>query len=291
MKNGLDVLLLEDSVDDAKLVERALHGGGVECKVRRAGGRHAFLDALKETPDVILADYRLPDFDGRSALRICLERAPNTPFIVVTGTLPDEAGVELIREGAADYILKDRLSRLADAVKRALEASHLKEAQREAEERFKLLFTEARDGIVLIDAKTGLTVECNAAFEHQTGQTLAALRAIPVWNLRPPPLRAAAQHDYEQVAKRGEDSNAELEFRRPDGTDLAVELRSKLVALRDKRYVLSISRDISERRVAESRLQEQLDELRRFQKVSVDREIRMQELEADIARLKGERNR
>ena len=120
----LDILFLEDDECDASLVEFALRSGGLEFTQRRAGGRSAFVRALDERiPDVVLADYNLPDFDGRAALKLVRERAPHTPVIIVTGVMPDGAAVELLRDGAADYILKDRLSRLAPAISRALEAA------------------------------------------------------------------------------------------------------------------------------------------------------------------------
>jgi PAS domain S-box-containing protein len=283
---ALDVLILEDAAGDAKLVERALRAGGVEFAARRTEGREDFHKALLERrPDAILADYKLPEFDGLAALRMARELYPDTPVIIVTGTLSDEAAVQLLREGAADYILKDRLSRLAPAVRRAIDEARIEAARREAEEKYRVLFTEARDGIALLDPESGAIADCNPEFERQTGRTLLQLQAASIWDLGP---RASMDGVRRALAAGpgGGGVEAELEFHRADGTEIAVELRAKTIDLRGRRYVQALFRDVTERRRAERELREQLDELRRFQKVTVDREIRLEELEAELARLR-----
>jgi hypothetical protein len=97
----------------------------------------------------------------------------------------------------------------------------------------------------------------------------------------------AARREFAKAREHDGGGEPELEIRRPDRGVVLVELRAKSIELRGKRYVLSLFRDVTERRRAEQALHEQLDELRRFQNVTVDREIRMQELEAEIKRLKA----
>lgn len=145
MEQRLDVLLIEDSPDDAKLVERALRAGGIDASVRRVETRDEFLEALgAKRPDAILADYRLPKFDGLSALRLARERYPDVPLIVVTGTLDDRAAVELLQEGAQDYVLKDRLSRLGAALRRAMERARAEEEKRRSERELREQLDELR---------------------------------------------------------------------------------------------------------------------------------------------------
>ena len=93
------------------------------------------LDELR--PHVILADYRLPSFDGLSALAIAQEKCPDVPFIFISGTIGEEFAVETLRRGATDYILKDRLSRLAPAVRRALAETEEHSKRQKAEEKLK----------------------------------------------------------------------------------------------------------------------------------------------------------
>jgi DNA-binding NtrC family response regulator len=134
MKKKIEILILEDVARDAELIEDGLRAGGIDFSARRVETREDFLQCLREQrPDVILADCNLPQFDARSALKLATELAPQAPVIIVTGTIVDEAAVELLREGAADYILKDRLSRLPSAVRRALAEADAARERKEAE--------------------------------------------------------------------------------------------------------------------------------------------------------------
>ncbi len=117
----LRLLMVEDSPEDAELIEHELEQAGLCFTSRRAHTREGYLEALQAfDPDVVVSDYRLPAFDGREALRRALEHRPDLPVLIVTGALGDELAVELLRAGARDYVLKDRLARLPSSVLRAL---------------------------------------------------------------------------------------------------------------------------------------------------------------------------
>lgn len=123
----LGVLLLEDSSHDAELVERELRRASINASVRRVQSEAAFRAALDASPpQIILADFHLPDFDGLSALRIARSLVPHIPFILVSGGLGEELAVEVLREGATDYVMKDRLAGLVPAVTRALAGAEQK---------------------------------------------------------------------------------------------------------------------------------------------------------------------
>src|SRR5216684_8432124 len=122
MATPIRVLLLEDTPSDAELMLRELQRASLEVTARRVETEEEFRQQLTEWPvDVILADYSLPTFDGEAALRIAREIAPEVPFIFVSGSIGEERAVLALRGGATDYILKDRMSRLATAVIRALD--------------------------------------------------------------------------------------------------------------------------------------------------------------------------
>jgi two-component system cell cycle sensor histidine kinase/response regulator CckA len=129
------ILLVEDNVLDAELLERELRRGGIDFVLTRVDGRDAFLEALEEAPDLVLSDFELPQFDGLAALALLKERRPDVPFVLVSGTIGEEIAVAAMRQGAADYLLKDRLSRLPTAVRSALEQARLRREKRELEER------------------------------------------------------------------------------------------------------------------------------------------------------------
>lgn len=284
----LSVLILEDSAEDAELMEHALRKAGLLFTPTRTSTREAFLAALdKGAPDIILADYKLPGFTGLAALTIARERYPDTPVIIVTGTLPDDAAAELLHHGATDFVLKDRLARLAPAVLQAL--GHVTEVHRrqEAETNYATIFATAPDGIAVVDGASGMILDCNLEFERQAGRDPADLVSRPVWHLLPAEQWEFARARFFGHADNGVEEWKGMDLARPDGTILPVEARGSQVRIGGKRCLLVITRDITERRKADAGLRAQLDELRRFQRTAVDREIRLQELEAEIVRLKA----
>src|SRR5580692_4627537 len=122
MKFPLDILHLEDDPNDATLVRAALETEGIRCEINRVENREDFVTALEHGGiDLILSDYSLPAFDGLSAAKIVRTRWPDLPVILVSGTLGEELAIESFKSGATDYVLKERLARLAPAVRRAMQ--------------------------------------------------------------------------------------------------------------------------------------------------------------------------
>jgi len=128
---ALRFLLLEDDPGDAGLIQGLLEAEGFACEVKRVQTRPEFVAALENSQlDLILADNKLPSFDGFSALKLASAARPDLPFIFVSGSLGEELAIEALQFGATDYVLKTRLARLVPAVHRAL-----REAQERAERR------------------------------------------------------------------------------------------------------------------------------------------------------------
>ena len=120
-RGALRILILEDNPADAELALRLLTRAGVDFTAVVADSRESYVRQLTAfQPDVILTDYSLPGFSGEGALKIAQEQCPDTPVIVLSGVIGDEAAAEFMRQGATDYILKDRLARLAPVVRRAV---------------------------------------------------------------------------------------------------------------------------------------------------------------------------
>ena len=189
MSRPLSVLLLEDRQDDARLILHELRRAGFEPAGERVETEADFLARLDPALDLILADYHLPGFDALLALHLVRERGLDVPVIVVTGALGDEAAVECLRQGAADYLLKDRLARLGQAVAQALEKKqarddqrHAEEALRESEARKKAILETALDGILTIDHQ-GRILEFNPAAEAIFGYTRADAVGRPLVKL------------------------------------------------------------------------------------------------------------
>jgi len=142
----LDILLVEDDAYDAKLVESAVRRSTIEASWTRVDNELDFITALDAPHDVIVTDFKLPSFNALRVLEILEERRIDLPALVVTGALDDELAADCIKRGAADYLLKDRLARLGDAIVGAVARHRARRERRQAEER---LLTEAKVRIVL----------------------------------------------------------------------------------------------------------------------------------------------
>src|SRR5262249_49176971 len=106
-KRGLRILYLEDNPLYVDLVRRELQKGDFEFELKNVDTRDAFIEALQQfKPDVVLSDYCLPSFDSREALEIAKRQHPNTPFILLSGTLGEERAIEVMKNGVTDYIVK-----------------------------------------------------------------------------------------------------------------------------------------------------------------------------------------
>ncbi|PKN77085.1 MAG: hypothetical protein CVU52_02005 [Deltaproteobacteria bacterium HGW-Deltaproteobacteria-10] len=138
----LRVLLIEDSEDDALLVIRALKKGGYDPEYSRVETAAAMQKSLQEKQwDIILCDYKLPEFSGPQAIATLRETNIDIPLIIVSGTIGEETAVECMRLGAQDYIMKGNLLRLAPAVEREIAEAKSRAQRRRAEEE-KLLMEE-----------------------------------------------------------------------------------------------------------------------------------------------------
>jgi len=157
----LRILFVEDSDADAELIRLHLELDGVQAEFQRVDDEPRYLAALEATPNLILSDYSLPRFNGLRALQLLRERKLDIPFILISGTVGEDIAVNAIKQGADDYIMKDRLSRLGSAIQHALEQRRLRfenqqtdEALRRSQQAYSDLVNTI-DGIVWeSDAKT-----------------------------------------------------------------------------------------------------------------------------------------
>jgi len=169
--------MLEDSPTDAELVERELRKAGMTFTARRVETQEAFAHALKDfLPDIVLSDYNLPGFGGMAALGMVRHNYPETPVIFVTGALSDKDAANLIRLGAKDYVLKDRLARLAPAVQRALSVEQgvkvrkLTEAQLQEKTALLENVINSSTDYIFVKDRALRTILCNDIFARALGK-------------------------------------------------------------------------------------------------------------------------
>ena len=146
MSNNLRALIVEDNPLDAELMILELERAGFELQWERVETEDEYLRSLNQEPEVILADSSLPEFDGLRALDLLQKSGLDIPFLLVSGRLGEEFAVNAMKRGVHDYLHKDRLARLGEAVKRALEQRRLRveiaravEALRRSEEHYRLI--------------------------------------------------------------------------------------------------------------------------------------------------------
>ena len=138
MTSPLRILLLEDDAHDAELIQELLETDDFVCEITRVQTRTDFVTSLENAEiDLILADYKLPSFDGLSALELARDARADLPFIFVSGSLGEEVAIEAVKIGATDYVVKSRLSRLVPSVQRALREAQERAERKKAEEAFR----------------------------------------------------------------------------------------------------------------------------------------------------------
>jgi len=178
MSEELRILILEDIPADAELMIEELEESGLAFVSKHVATKAAFFNALAEfDSDIILSDYSLPSFDGLSALKIAVKKCPDTPFIFVSGALGEEMAIELLKKGATDYVLKDRLARLGPAVSRALqeveERKERKRVEKESETLYRQFFQNSVAGtfrtIYNPSTRDVRRIDCNDAHARMLG--------------------------------------------------------------------------------------------------------------------------
>lgn len=168
MDETIKILILEDVPLDVELMEAELKRDGIDFISCRVETEEEYREALNNFgPDVILADHSLPHFDGISAMNITQDISSQTPFIFVSGQMGEEFAVEMLKEGATDYVLKHNLSKLGHSVRRALsEAEEFREKKKaqeklaKSEEKYKTLFDLSPDYVVVVDPD-GVVLDIN----------------------------------------------------------------------------------------------------------------------------------
>ena len=263
----ITILHLEDSPLDADLVRARLAKDGLRVAIERTDRRDEFGDALQSRrPDLILADYSLPGFDGLEALDLARAHAPDTPFLFVSGVMGEEVAIESLKRGATDYVLKHRLERLGPAVRRALtetreraERRKAEAALREGERMHRLTLDSVRDYAILTMDIEGRITGCNAGAETVLGYREDELRGRPssaiytAEDIRD----GAPRRELDRAGARGAGDDERWHVRKDGarfwGSGLVMPL---LDEAGHTRGFTKVVRDITERKRAEEALKE-----------------------------------
>jgi PAS domain S-box-containing protein len=224
-KTKLNVLLLEDLERDIEIIREMLLDAGFDLHMDCTEKENTFISLLRSRGyDVILADFKLPGFDGFAALRWSREICPDVPFICVSGTIGEEKAVEVLKQGAVDYILKDRMGRLPFSIDRALsEAKDIAERKqaektlRESEERYQNLARISPVGIFRTDAN-GRTTYVNPMWCKIAGLSFSEALGDGWLNAVHPDDRERLRGGWQEASGEHRSSLADYRILRPDGT-------------------------------------------------------------------------
>lgn len=259
----LKVLSLEDSDLDFEIISLQLINAGYDLNISHVDNRNDFLSEIQTNAfDVILADFNLPQFDAFEALKLCNETCPDIPFICVSGSIGEIIAIELLKMGAVDYVLKDRMERLPFAIKRAIEDAQEKKALKIAEDTLRKnesiqrkLVANIGDVIIIID-KNGINSYTSPNIENLFGwkpEEQVGKRTEDI--IHPDDLRIAKKFETKISKKHGEKGMLEVRYKRKDGTYVWTEITMvNLINDPDICGILGNYHDISERKKAEESL-------------------------------------
>ncbi len=255
MTESLRILILEDAVNDAELLERELHRSKISFTARHVASRSDYVKGLDEfAPDVVLSDYSLPDFNGMQALRLAQEHVPHIPVIIVTGSINEETAVECMKAGAADYVLKEHIGRIGSAIQSALEKKEADSKLRQSEELFRLITDNVTDLIAILDVQ-GKRLYNSPSYREVLGDPQSLRGSSSFKEIHPDDV-AKIQRLFEETVRTGAGQRAEYRFLLCDGSVRYIESQGSVI--RDDKgnvdKVLVVSRDVTERKRAEEEL-------------------------------------
>jgi PAS domain S-box-containing protein len=260
MPQPLKVLIAEDNPADADLVVRELRRAGFEPEWQRVDTEAAFLERLHDGLDLVLSDYQMPQFNGLRALELLNQSGLDVPLIIVSGTIGEDTAVAAMKQGAVDYLIKDRLTRLGSAVSHALESSRLRTERRSDAAQLRLqgaALATAANSIVITDPK-GSILWSNPAFTTLTGYSATEAAG------QTPRLLKSGQHDaafYRELwgtilsgqVWRGESINRRKDGSLYHGEQTITPVRNEAGAIT---HFIGVMNDVTARKRAEEEARE-----------------------------------
>lgn len=293
MEQTLKILIIEDSPADFLLIESHLMQHGLDAACFRVDSAESLDHALDDCGwNLILSDFSVPGLNFYDSFARIQFLTPDLPVILVSGSVGEEQAVELLNLGVWDFVLKDNLTRLVPSIERSIREMEGKKARRAAEEsmreseyRFRSIFNNSPIAICIGLKDDGRIVEVNDAllqlfgFERDEviGRTSTGLNLY---------VRAEERKELIGIInERGHIVNREVKMRRKTGEVIDVLYSAELIELTGKSYLQVMMSDVTELKLAEEALLEKLDELMRFHRLTVDRELTMIELKKEVNEL------
>ncbi len=266
----LKILIVEDNDADAEIIKRILCKNTATCQFTIVLNAAAFTEALDNfKPDLVISDNSLPQFSASEALEIFKQRKLHIPFILVTGTVSEEFAANIIKAGADDYLLKDRLARLPAAIEAALkqkqtekEKGDAAEKLKQSEEKYRVLFFNNPMPCWVIEKNTAAIQDVNNAALAHYGYTRREFLALELKQLR-------SQDEYEKLEKFRQSAQVNLEgdigvwrHLKKDGTSIYVELKVHGIIYNNLPCRMILANDITEKVKTQNEIKETSEKLR-----------------------------
>lgn len=268
----LNVLILEDDPQDAELELHELKRAGFAIDPLIVSSEADYAAALKPEVDLILSDFKLPQFDGMRALKRLKESGLDIPFILVSGAIGEEQAVAVMLQGAFAYVMKSRLVSLGPIVSRALneaatrrEAIAAQEELKKSESRYRRLFESSLDGILVLDAATGAVLDANPSFLALLGYELRDIQGRALWELDAFKGLEPAKVDLRDLLTLPHVRHDDLPLTAKDGRRVDVEFTGNAYAADGGKVIQCGVRDITGRK----RLQAQLLQSQKMETVGM----------------------
>ena len=252
----LRVLIIEDSENDSQLLLREIQRGEYDVESERVETRAAMEDALgRRQWDIIICDHSLPEFNAAAALETLQARGFDLPFIIVSGSISEEAAVKSLKAGAHDFIMKEQLARLIPAIQRELGDAKTRHERKQAEgamlaseARYRRLFEAAKDGILILNANTGAIVDVNPFLIEIVGYSHAEFLGKQLWEIGFFKDIVANKAAFLKLQEERYIRYENLPLETKDGHRIWVEFVSNAYDVNGKQVIQCNIRDITERK-------------------------------------------
>jgi two-component system, cell cycle sensor histidine kinase and response regulator CckA len=260
MRTPLRVLVAEDSETDAALLVHRLQRSGYDPFWERVEDPASMRNALERVSwDIVISDSSMPHFSAPAALAILREAGLDIPFVIVSGTIGEEAAVAAMRAGASDFLLKDNLARLAPVVERELRESKIRASRRKADEdlrsseaRYRNLFEGVPLPMWVFDPETLRFLAVNEAAVHHYGYSRSEFAEMTLANIR----ALEDRPGFREVVLGPADEKQTSRHLRKDGSVITVEIKAHDLAFENLRARIALVTDVTERRLLEEQLRQ-----------------------------------
>ncbi len=260
MNPPLNILVLEDNPLDTELMLKELRRSGFDPEWVRVDNESDYLKHLHAELDLILSDFDMPQFNGTRALELLKESGFDIPFILISGTIGEETAVQAMKQGATDYLLKDRLTRLGSAIQHALDENHLRKERKVATEALRLrevALNAVSQGAIITDENRRI-IYSNTSFTQLTGYSASEIMGQNCSFLQGPETDPATILAIRAALNGAQPFEGEILNYRKDGTPFWNDLSIAPIPGAEGQPLrfIGIQRDTTTRKQAETDLQQ-----------------------------------